>query len=210
MTVAAQPDLFLGDATDSRGEFAPTPPWVIRPALDVVRWTKRGQNTPIIHRVLDAGAGIGALGMAVEAYSCALHRVRPSIVAVEREADRCALLPDHWTQVCADFPEWANDRAIRNEPGFDLVVCNPPFSQWLLWTQLCLRMASDFGQVIMVGPVEYLSGVERGGWLHKNPPRYIHIHCKRPRGQGWDDTRGILTMTWRKGAKGPTETAWVP
>lgn len=202
--MSAQPDLFLGSAADTRGEFASTPSWVIRSALNLL-------PTSAFGRVLDAGAGLGALGMAVENYARVLHHRTAKVTAVELERDRCELLPDHWTVHPQDFLPWAALTAATPEADrFDLVVCNPPFTRWLEWAQACLPLLAPKGCLLMVGPLSYLGGVERGGWLADKPPARVFVHCRRPRGQGWDDTREIAVCVWQENLRhADTSLAWV-
>lgn len=200
--MALQSDIFSGDARDSnRGEFASTPSWVIRPALEMLPQTAFG-------RILDAGAGLGDLGIATENYSECVRSFRPSMTAVELYSDRCALLPDHWDVHQHDFLEWA-PRFERLDKRFDLTVCNPPFTQWLQWAQLNLKLLASKGCLLMVGPVEYLAGVERGEWMGDSTPKRVHVHCKRPKGNGWELTRGVMVVTWQQGHNGGTDLFWV-
>ena len=215
-----QPDLFLGDASSSAHEHAVTPAWLVRQSLSACF----GPMLPNFRRILDPGAGTGAIAREVERL---LDEVgweqRPGdqrrlITAIDILPERQAAWPEHWVGITDDFLRWEalttsdHTEALRlGEEGNDLIFCNPPFSAWHIWARACLRLLAPGGHLLMVGPLAYLAGQEhyRGLWKMQ-PPRDVCVAVVRPRGPGWDNTREIGVARWHEGSGGPTRLRWLP
>jgi SAM-dependent methyltransferase len=203
--VTVQTDLFAGEALCPDLGFVSTPAWLTRAI--VAKTILRPHGT-----ILDAGAGTGAIAAELERLagdgllvSSVFPILPPKITAVEISQERCSTLPAHWEVICADFFEWSADYCNRR---FDLIFTNPPFDNvedgiWQSWVETCWPMAAE--DLIVIGPLAYLSGQERGRWWKamgspgKMPrPISVLISPERPRGGAWDNTRDIMAVHWRR------------
>lgn len=190
-------------------DFYRTPPWVTRILLDHL-------PIPVAPaRILDAGAGGGAIGRVLED-----RWPGAGIWAVEQNADRLELCPDHWTRIPGDMMAWIPSSAgrygkIGNPDCFDLVVSNPPFSiegadTWLQWA-IRLRLLGRW--VAMLGFGNVLGGIERHEKLwRRDPPVLIVYLPKRPRyreDRAGCDPRDTIWVVWGPDRVAPGQTRFV-
>lgn len=204
--MSTQHDLWPDAArlTDERSEYARTPAWLIDAGLRLL------PRDFAPDEVLDLGAGLGDLALA-----CWRRWPAIRVTAVERERDRCEEMRSRfprWDVVQADATWWAGEVTPWTCP---LVVVNPPFSVAIDWITLALPLVAPGGALLAIYPLEHLGGLEHFTGLYADhPPRTVGISPKRPRGQGWDDTRAIIAAVWRRGDDGellvgPTELVWM-
>lgn len=125
--IAVTDDAFLGGAV-----MALQPQEGYRAGVDAVLLAASVGGMPDGGRVLDAGAGVGVVGL------CLARRVPDvSVVMVEREAELAALatanvsrngFADRVTVCCADLLAGTSGGAPHLAPdSFDVVLANPPF-----------------------------------------------------------------------------------
>jgi hypothetical protein len=185
-----QPDLFFGDAASPEGEHAVTPAWLVHAVL---------AHVPAVHgasRVLDPGAGTGAIGREVERWQRTAGQA-PVVTALDALEERRGAWPSHWTGIHADFFRWSQ-QAEQAGLRWDVIVTNPPFSRWTEWVTRCLALLAAGGDLVAIGPLAYLGGDARAEWWRAQPPARVLISPRRPRGQGWGNTRDIMAAHWHR------------
>jgi tRNA1(Val) A37 N6-methylase TrmN6 len=154
-------------------------------------------------RILDPGAGNGAWGRAarIQWTSCYLCGVE---LQEEKPHD-----PAYCEWIQKDFLEW--------EPiqRFDLIIGNPPWQRGLLenWIRRSFKWLAFGGQMVLVLPIEFLAGQNRGQRFWKeHPPERVMVLSKRP---SWNlDEKGTNAQDcclffWRKDWKGETKLGWL-
>lgn len=174
------------------GDFYPTPRWLARAAL---RRCLPFHVSP--YSFLDAGAGLGALGLEVEA--CAEERVQPlpRIAAVELSEVRAAALPERWEVIRADFFDWAPRCGRR----WDFIVTNPPYQLdgrhvWTDWITLCLGLLAKRGTLLALGHDLMWTTPARAEWWKRHPPHRYLPSPRRPSFTGDGGTDGRLWAWW--------------
>lgn len=153
-----------------------TPPWL---AALFVRWAGLDKPPPAGRRwrVLDAGAGMGALTLA------ALELEHVDVTMVERDPRLVAKLeklvveryPERSRLVCVDFLEERDRQVPLFEVdvlrGFDVVIANPPW-EGDLPERFMLRALELTERVVVIVPLNMLCGGERAGfWRSVSFPR---------------------------------------
>jgi hypothetical protein len=154
-------------------------------------------------RILDPASGSGAWGRAarIQFPSCYLCGVE---VQEEKPHD-----PAYCEWVSADYLIW--------EPiqRFDLIIGNPPWQRGLLenWIRRSFKWLAFGGQMVLVLPIEFLAGQNRGQRFWKeHPPERVMVLSKRP---SWNlDEKGTNAQDcclffWRKDWKGETKLGWL-
>lgn len=195
--MSSQPDLLLGEALQQTHDFLPTPAWFSGPVLDEVLENYLIDDDPL--RVLDAGCGTGLLGLEVDK-RCP-EELRPlRITGVDCAPERLALCPPSWELVEADFFAWSAQQQLAGR-RWDLVVTNPPFSDWWRWVDACLPLVASGGTLLAVAQVSWLG--QRPGWWTNIPPTTVHVCGRRP----WPaSVRECCWVEWMVGARGSAET----
>lgn len=167
-------------------DFYRTPAWVTRALLRYLP-----EPPQRLLRVLDAGAGDGAIGRVVEeVWPCA------GIWAIERNPNRLAQCPEHWNRRQADFLTYA----LTTGP-FDLAVSNPPFGAdgSDTWTDFALRLLEhDARWTAVLGFANVLGGQARYQRLWSKHVPYLIIHVGRPkyREEKGTDPRDTVWVVW--------------
>ncbi len=198
--MAAQLGL-LGDEdlrSPDRGELVETPAWFVE-ALCPVLW-------PWGRRILDPGAGLGAIGRALHLWCARTKRTAssaPEVTAVELYADRCEELQasGHYAEVvCSGILEWC-----ATSPGrWPLVLLNPAFRQWPAWVEALHGVLEPGGRIFALVPWEHISRRE-SFWRHR-PAHAVHRTSRRP----WKrETRECCWVEWRAGGSLETRLHWL-
>ena len=201
MSAARQLALLDGDLrAGDLGEFVPTPPWF------VLALCRSAGLWPWDRRVLDAGAGLGAIGAEIHRWAETARPGHPPLLtAVELFPNRAAqLTAPVWQDVhCAELGEWA---AVAAEQGatWPLIVTNPPFKIWRAWVTALLPLLSAGGRLFCLLPWEYVS--RHHPFWAASPAATVYRCARRP----WkNEVREVCWVEWRQGWTGPTLLAWL-
>lgn len=173
-------------------DFYATPSWLTRAMLCRVGCC--------FGSVLDAGAGLGAVGVEVESWLNSNDR-QPAVTAVELDGGRASVLPGSWEVVASDFFRWS-EQARAAGRTFDLVATNPPFTvdgkpAWTRWVDACLPLVTPGGTLAVLGFVNLLGGLGRSAWWTVRRPSLVLVSPRRPLFRSDDRRSGA-----------PRETAW--
>jgi SAM-dependent methyltransferase len=194
-----QPDLLVGDALQQTHDFLPTPAWFSSPVLAQVLDNYLIDDEQL--HLLDAGCGTGLLGLQAELV-CP-EELRPmKVTGVDVDHERLALCPEHWDRAEADFFAWSAEQQSVGRV-FDLVVTNPPFSDWWKWVEACLPLVGRGGTLLAVAQVSWLG--QRVPWWEERKPTAIHFTGRRP----WPKSvRECCWVEWARGNPDPTVVSW--
>lgn len=176
----------------------PTPVWCVEAALNLI------PQSPIPGIILDAGAGTGIWGQVAK-------RRWPGAWVIGCEIDERHAKPggfDEWEHF--DFLEpWYGEAAVP----IDLIISNPPFTKGEAFIRKALQMVHpDGGRVVMLLPLAYLAGIDRGNGLWMETPlERVVILCRRPSftGNGKTESVEYAIYVWQNGYTGRPAIDWI-
>lgn len=137
-------------------------------------------------RVLDVGAGRGAIGRTIKEVTGAL------IDSVEIREEECDALNAHSENVwIADFLSWEPPTGYKP----DVIISNPPFSKAV---DIAERAFSLFPNtpLIMLQRLEWLSSRKRMRFFANHPVQSLWTLSQRPAFLGANRQRDIWTVSW--------------
>jgi hypothetical protein len=155
------------------------------------------------YRFLDAGSGGGAIGRVV-----LKHFPKSSVRGIEFDAARveeakAAACP--FPIVQGDF--LALELAVDDRP--EVVISNPPFSQWIAFAEKSLALVASGGHVALLGRLGLLESAARYSFWQNHAPKAVLVLSKRPSFTGggsdasaygwfvwgpWDERRGTIEV----------------
>ena len=118
------------------------------------------------------------------------------------------------TIIC-DFLKWDPDREYMS------IITNPPYSLAQEFTERCMEILGEGGQLCQFLRIQFLETVRRKALFEKYPPKYVYVFSKRmpvfsdgreidpQTGKVWATTLCNAWFVWEKGSKTETVIRWL-
>jgi len=132
------------------------------------------------------------------------------VTAIELNQERAAVLPDDWEVVCGSYLDWAEE--VDGKRRFDLIITNPPFTHWLEFVQISLRLLDHNGILLALGFSNVLGSQKRAAFWKTNQPSWIWQSSKRPHyrsDRSGGDPRESIWVKWGPGYPTHTSFDWL-
>ena len=188
---ALWPSLDAASSGRPDDDYYPTPRWLVEAIL------AETQAHVCARSVLDLGAGTGGLANAVCRAAVGHWKdAEMRVTAVEQDPVRCAVMrTEHpeWTVCEGDVWGWA----AANRTRWDLVISNPPFSNFDRWIELAQCLRSPGGRTLVLGHAGHLGGQKRAPVWREHPPALVAVSTRRAAYRnGETDHRDPVWFVW--------------
>ncbi len=160
---------------------------------------------PVTHALLDTGLGDNMLsvlepcagrGAILRAWNERYPDVSMTCVEIQEEyTDALRRLPAR-AIICGDFLK------LTPQPVFDLVLCNPPFSQAEEFVRTAWEWLAPAGQMAFLLRLPFLASVKRYRLFEAMRPCRVHVLSQRPKFGGANiDSCDYAWFVWSRAFK---------